>query len=62
MFINPIFSIGLIAIVLIGVLTMWYILYTKIVAAGRRKRDIYDYFPPFLEHIDSALVQGIYFI
>ena len=31
-------SIGFITIVILGVLTMWYILYTKI-TMGRRKRD-----------------------
>jgi len=34
-------SIGFITIVILGVLTMWYILYTKI-TMGRRKRDATD--------------------
>ena len=34
-------SIGFLAILTLGVLTMWYILYTKItMAAGRRKREL----------------------
>ena len=34
-------SIGFLAILTLGVLTMWYILYTKItMAGGRRKREI----------------------
>jgi hypothetical protein len=34
-------SIGLLGILLLGVLTMWYILYLKIVkAVGRRRRDL----------------------
>jgi hypothetical protein len=33
-------SIGLLAILLLGILTMWYIVYLKIVAAvGRKRRD-----------------------
>ena len=32
-------SIGFIAIVALGILTMWYILFTKI-TMGRRKRDV----------------------
>lgn len=34
-------SIGFITIVILGVLTMWYILYTKI-TMGRRKRAVAD--------------------
>ena len=34
-------SIGFITIVILGVLTMWYILYTKI-TMGRRKREALD--------------------
>ena len=58
-------SLGFIAIVVLGILTMWYILFTKI-TMGRRKRDtvsnlsIDDNFKieDAFEYVKSAIFSG----
>jgi len=57
----PGIPIALLLVSLLGVLVMGYILYTKIVGAGRRKRDIADSWPelwPDLENFDILLLHG----
>ena len=57
----PGIPIALLLVSLLGVLVMGYILYTKIVGAGRRKRDITDSWSelwPVLENIDIVILHG----
>ena len=51
-------SIGFLAILTLGVLTMWYILYTKItMAGGRRKREL-SYSEQFVDFGQALLYGG----
>ena len=56
-------SIGFITIVVLGILTMWYILFTKI-TMGRRKRSITnttdDTFDDVINFIKAAILSGRY--
>ena len=57
-------SLGFIAIVVLGILTMWYILFTKI-TMGRRKRDVSNLsiddsfrIEDAFEYVKSAIFSG----
>ena len=57
----PGIPIALLLVSLLGVVVMGYILYTKIVAAGRRKRDIADSWSelwPEFENVDTIILHG----
>ena len=58
----PGISIALLLISLLGIVLMGYILWSKIVAAGRRKRDVADMadFWWFMDHLGPIMINGRY--
>ena len=58
----PGISIALLLISLLGIVLMGYILWSKIVAAGRRKRDVADMadFWCFLDNLGPIMINGKY--
>ena len=56
-------SIGFITLVVLGILTMWYILFTKITMGRRKRRDVIpsneSYFQSILEYIRIVATTGM---
>ena len=52
-------SIGFLTILILGVLTMWYLLFTKI-TMGRRKREVISYWEEVAEFATALAYGGEY--